>query len=106
MKKTAVEMTGHGRSGKPKTGFPLRPQPLEIANDAIPTFPTAATRSGKVENEQHVSHFPAHGFVFVSKTQKGGLAADRFAPAPGSFFDEKMLMKVIASTKRLPGAKI
>jgi hypothetical protein len=23
--------------------------------------------------------------------QKGGLAADRFAPAPGSFFDEKML---------------
>jgi hypothetical protein len=44
-----------------------------------------------VENEQHVSHFPAHGFVFVSKTQKGGLAADRFAPAPGSFFDEKML---------------
>jgi hypothetical protein len=29
--------------------------------------------------------------VFVSKTKKGGLAADRFAPAPGSFFDEKML---------------
>jgi hypothetical protein len=47
-----------------------------------------------VENEQHVSHFPAHGFVFVSKTQKGGLAADRFAPAPGSFFDEKMLRSV------------
>jgi hypothetical protein len=45
-----------------------------------------------VENERHVSHFPAHGFVFVSKTKKGGLAADRFAPAPGSFFDEKMLV--------------
>ena len=44
-----------------------------------------------MENEKHVSHFPTHGFVFVSKTQKGGLAADRFAPAPGSFFDEKML---------------
>jgi hypothetical protein len=48
-----------------------------------------------VENEQHVSHFPAHGFVFVSKTQKGGLAADRFAPAPGSFFDEKMLAHLV-----------
>ena len=24
-------MTGHGRGGKPKAGFPPRPQPLEIA---------------------------------------------------------------------------
>ncbi len=70
---------------------PLRPQPLEIANDAIPTFPQPRREAEKWKNEQHVSHFPAHGFVFVSKTQKGGLAADRFAPAPGSFFDEKML---------------
>ena len=44
-----------------------------------------------MENEKHVSHFPAHDLVFVFKTQKGDLAADRFAPAPGSFFNEKML---------------
>ena len=50
-----------------------------------------------MENEKHVSHFPAHGFVFVSKTQKGGLAADRFAPAPGSFFDEKMLFRTLGA---------
>ena len=54
-----------------------------------------------MENEKHVSHFPTHGFVFISKTQKGGLAADRFAPAPGSFFDEKMLSaSVERSAKR------
>ena len=31
----AVEMTGRGKRGKPKTGFPLFPLPLEIA----PRFP-------------------------------------------------------------------
>ena len=35
----AVEMPAHGPGGKPKAGFPPGPQPLEIANDAIPTFP-------------------------------------------------------------------
>ena len=45
-----------------------------------------------MENEKHVSHFPAHDFVLVSKTQKVGLAEDRFAPVPGSFFDEKMIL--------------
>jgi hypothetical protein len=34
----AVEMTGRGKRGKPKTGFPLFPPPLEIASDFhIPT---------------------------------------------------------------------
>ena len=28
---TAVEMTGRGKRGKPNTGFPLFPPPLEIA---------------------------------------------------------------------------
>ena len=32
---TAVEMTAHGHGGKPKAGFPPRPQALEIAQDAI-----------------------------------------------------------------------
>ncbi len=92
MKKTAVEMTGHGRSGKPKAGFPTAPTALGNRQLRDSHIPTAATRRGKVENEKHVSHFPAHCFVFVSKTQKGDSAADRFAPAPGSFFDEKMLL--------------
>jgi hypothetical protein len=79
--------------GKPKTGFPPRPTAFGNRKQRDSHIPTAATRSGKVENENHVSHFPAHGFVFVSKNQKGGPAADRFAPAPGSFFDEKMLFQ-------------
>ena len=34
----SVEMTGRGKRGKPKTGFPLFPPPLEIASDFhIPT---------------------------------------------------------------------
>jgi hypothetical protein len=37
-------MTGHGRGGKPKARFPPRPQPLEIANNAIPTFPPSRRR--------------------------------------------------------------
>jgi hypothetical protein len=36
--KAAVEMTRHGKRGKPKAGFPLFPRRLEIAF-AIPTFP-------------------------------------------------------------------
>jgi len=35
----AVEMPARGRRGKPKAGFPPRPQALEIAEGAIPTFP-------------------------------------------------------------------
>ena len=36
-------MTGYGKRGKPKTGFPLFPQPLEIAA-AIPTLPPPRLR--------------------------------------------------------------
>ena len=53
-------------------------------------IPTAPTSRGKVENQRRVSHFPAC-CLGLSKTQKGGLVADRFAPASGSFFGEKML---------------
>jgi hypothetical protein len=97
MRKTAVEMTSHGRSGKPKTtGFPPRPQLLEIANTAIPTFPQPRRGAEKVENEKHVSHFPACCFS-VFKNQKGGPAADRFAPpSPGSFFNENMLCETLS----------
>jgi hypothetical protein len=93
--KTAVEMTGHGRRGKPKAGFPPRPQPLEIAKNAIPTFPQPRRGAEKWKTKSTFPTFPLTVLVFVSKTQKGGLAADRFAPAPGSFFDEKMLLHLI-----------
>src|ERR1700687_4327752 len=35
-KKRAVEMTGYGKRGKPNTGFPRFPQPLEIARARFP----------------------------------------------------------------------
>ena len=45
-------------------------------------IPTGSTGRGKVENEKHVSHFPAGCFFYESKPiQKGGLAVGRFAPA-------------------------
>ena len=91
MKQTAVEMTGHGRGGKPKAGFPPRPQPLEIANNAIPTFPQPRRGAEKWKTKSTFPTFPLAVFAFVKTRQKGGLAADRFAPASGSFFDEKML---------------
>jgi hypothetical protein len=64
MSKRAVEMPGHGRGGKPKAGFPPRPQPLEIAA----RFPHSHSRDER-------------GSCFRISNQKGGLAADRFAPA-------------------------
>jgi hypothetical protein len=73
-------MTGDGRGGKPKAGFPPRPQPLEIANNAIPTFPQPRRGAEKWKTKSTFPTFPLA--VFSSQTnQKGGLAADRFAPA-------------------------
>src|ERR1700694_5114057 len=72
-------MTGDGRGGKPKAGFPPRPQPLEIANNAIPTFPQPRRGAEKWKTKSTFPTFPLA--VFSSQTnQKGGLAADRFAP--------------------------
>jgi len=45
-----------------------RPQPLEIAYNAIPTFPQRRRGAGKVENEKHVSHFPAC-CLYIPKTE-------------------------------------
>jgi hypothetical protein len=87
--KGAVEMTVHGRKGKPRTGFPLRPQPLEIAKP-ISTFPPPLKSSGKVENQNQVSHFPPAVFPILSgPKQKPRKEAWRrsFAPSPGSLFD-------------------
>jgi hypothetical protein len=81
MKQRAVEMTDHGRGGKPKAGFPPRPQSLEIANSAIPTFPQPRRGAGKWKTKSTFSTFPLTVFAFVKQEKKGGLAAGRFAPA-------------------------
>lgn len=94
---------------KTKSRFPLRAhEPLEIADDAIPTFPPPRRRSrwksGNPKAGFPLSHRPGvYIRKFKTKTKKGGLAADRFAPSfrltlrenqkrcPGSSFDENML---------------
>ena len=59
-RKTArtVEMTGYGKRGKPKAGFPSFPTALGNRY-AIPTFPQSRRRPrGKVEIQNQDSHFP------------------------------------------------
>src|SRR5271157_3145815 len=66
----AVEMTGHGRGGKPKAGFPPRPQPLEIA----PRFPHShrpGEAEGKWKAKTRLPTFPQHGFCYPKSKQKG-----------------------------------
>ena len=88
-------MPGHGRGGKPKAGFPPRPQPLEIAG-AIPTFPPPRRDAEKWKTKSAFPTFPLAVYR-ISIPQKGVLAADRFASSPGSFFDEKMLFPKLVS---------
>jgi len=87
-------MPGHGRSGKPNAGFPPRPQPLEIAQKRDSHIPTAPTRSGKVENEKHVSHFSARCLWVFNNLRKEAWPRVASLPRPGSFFDEKMLYRL------------
>ena len=54
--KKAVEMTVYGRRGKPKAGFPRRPQPLEIGG-RFPHSHRLELSRGKVESQQQASHF-------------------------------------------------
>jgi len=90
LKGRAVEMPAYGRGGKPKAGFPPRPQ--DLGNRcAIPTFPPP--RLG-VEKWKPKAGFPLSHLLpllLKTKTQKGGLAAVASLPPSGSFFNEKML---------------
>ena len=64
-------MTGYGKRGKPKAGFPLFPQPLEIAKSAIPTFPQPRRRPrGKVEIQKQDSHFPVAVSMFLKNSER------------------------------------
>jgi hypothetical protein len=65
--------------------------PWKIANDAIPTFPQPRRGAGKWKTKSTFPTFPLTVLCLFLRLRKEGLAADRFAPAPGSFFDEKML---------------
>src|ERR1700686_2762785 len=72
-------MTGNGKRGKPKAGFPLFPQPLEIAKSAIPTFPQPRRRPrGKVEIQKQDSHFPVAVFPSLTKLKKEDSHERRF----------------------------
>ena len=78
-----VEMTGHGKEGKPKAGFPSFPQPLEIASRFPHSHRTAAT-------------------ILTQKTttRKGHPKRSlRYRPS-GSFFNEKMLPRKLALNGR------
>src|SRR5947209_7892453 len=71
---------GLWKTRKTKTRFPSLPTALgNRSRDSH--IPTAPARRGKVENVNHVSHFPACCLISTKKSQKEALAADRFAPA-------------------------
>src|SRR6202790_2091746 len=78
-------MTGYGRRGKPKTGFPPRPQPLEIANNAIPTFPQPLLRVEKWKTKSRFPTFPLVVFALKLNRERkpsGGSLRSRLQAHP------------------------
>src|SRR5712691_2840658 len=62
---------GLWKARKTKPRFPSLPTALgNRCRDSH--IPTAPTRRGKVENERHVSHFPACCLISTKNNQKGG----------------------------------
>jgi hypothetical protein len=55
---------------KTKGRFPTAPTALGNRKRRDPHISTAAAKSGKVENEKHVSHFPAHCFCLFLRLRK------------------------------------
>ena len=85
MKPKAVEMTGYGRRGKPKTGFPPRPQPLEIANNAISTFPQPLLGVEKWKTKSKFPTFPLVVFALKPNQERkpsGGSLRSRLQAHP------------------------
>jgi hypothetical protein len=81
-----MEMTGYGRRGKPKTDFPPRPQPLEIAA-AIPTFPQLLRGVEKWKTKNRFPTFPLVVFALKPKPRKEARRRIASLPPPGSFFN-------------------
>jgi hypothetical protein len=66
-----MEMTGYGKRGKPKAGFPSFPTALGNRQGAIPTFPQPRLRPrGKVEIQKQDSHFPVAALVLFKKEER------------------------------------
>ena len=64
----AVEMTGYGKAGKPKAGFPAFPQPLEIALrfphfHRPPTIPQLKTNHSKGHPQRSLRSRPSGSFL-------------------------------------------
>src|SRR5260370_13673767 len=59
-----------GQRGKPKAGFPRCPQPLEIANGAISTFPPPRRRVEKWKPKSRFPSFPLVAFLSQTKTKE------------------------------------
>jgi hypothetical protein len=78
----AVEMTGYGKGGKPKAGFPPFPQPLEIALRFPHSHRTAT-----------ISHLK------TNYTERTPSAVASLPPPSGSFFNEKMLPALVQQDK-------
>jgi hypothetical protein len=72
LEKRAVEMTGYGKRGKPKAGFPTFPAALGNRPKRDFHIPTAAVttarKSGKPKAGFPLSH---RGFQLPTETQKG-----------------------------------
>src|SRR5450755_3723695 len=78
-------MTGYGRRGKPKAGFPPRPQPLEIANNAIPTFPQPLLGVEKWKTKSRFPTFPLVVFAVQPNQERkpsGGSLRSRLQAHP------------------------
>src|SRR5712671_2819600 len=74
-------MTACGRRGNQSQVSHGRPQSLEIAKAAIPTFPQLRRGAEKWKTKSRFPTFPLAVFSSPKTNQKGDLAADRFAPA-------------------------
>jgi hypothetical protein len=85
-----MEMTGYGKQGKPNSGFPRFPQPLEIAL-AIPTFPQPRRGAGKWKTTGTFPTFPLAVCLYQIKSEKETPQPITQLPPSGSFFNEKML---------------
>ena len=74
--------TGCGRGGKPKGRFSTAPTALGNRKRRDSHIPPAATKQWKSgKPKSRLSTFPLLCFPLYISNQKGGLAADRFAPA-------------------------
>lgn len=65
----AMEMTGHGKRGKPRTGFPSFPTALgnrQKRDSHISNSPDDE-RGGKVEIQKQDSHFPTAPTLYSNK---------------------------------------